>query len=119
MSQPEILEQRPITIAEVKDTLKKIQKRDEELTFRGGKTQDYVNEVPTISMTKTKELMKKINDLEVPRLKDIHITKIVDTMPESPEHLKIILSGFNVTIVKDNLKKIVDVVDEFRPIAKK
>ena len=118
MSTIKVLEKRPVTIGEVKDTLKKIQKRDEELTFRGGKTLDYVNEVPTISMTKTKELIKKIEALEIPRLREEQIVKIIDTMPESPEHLKIILSGFNVTIVKDNLKKIIDVLDDFRPVKK-
>ncbi len=118
MSTIKVLKQRPITISEVKDMLNKVQKRDEELTFRGGKTLDYVNEVPTLSLTKLKELKKKIKDLEIPRLKDEQIVKIIDTMPESPEHLKIILSGFNVTIVKDNLKKIVDVLDEFRPVKK-
>ena len=118
MSTIKVLEQRPVTITEVKDTLNKIQKRDEELTFRGGKTLDYVNEVPTISMTKVKELKKKIKELEIPRLKDEQIVKIIDTMPESPEHLKIILTGFNVTIVKDNLKKITDLLDDYRPVKK-
>jgi DNA-directed RNA polymerase subunit F len=115
---PEILEQKPVTIAEVKETLKKIQKRDEELTFRGGKTLDHVNEVPTITITKTKELFKKIEELDIPRLKDIQIVKIIDTMPESAEHLKVILSGYNVTIIKENMQKIIDVVDEYRPIKK-
>ncbi len=115
---PEILEKKPITIAEVKDNLKKIQKRDEELNFRGGKTIDHVNEVPTISLSKTKELHKKIETLEIPRLKDIHIVKIIDTMPESHEHLKVILSGYNATITKENMQKIIDVVDEYRPMKK-
>jgi len=118
MSTIKVLEKKPVTISAVKDVLKKVQKRDEELTFRGGKTLDYVNDVPTISMTKVKDLKKKILGLEIPRLKEEQIVKIIDTMPESPEHLKIILSGFNVTIVKENLKKIVDVLDDFRPVKK-
>ena len=118
MSNIKVLEQRPITVSEVKDTLGKIQKRDGELTFRGGKTLDYVNDVPTIGLTKLKELKKKIKELDIPRLKDEQIVKIIDTMPESAEHLKIILSGFNATIVKDNLQKIVDVLDDFRHVKK-
>ena len=112
---PEILEKRPVSVSEVKNILKNIQKRDEELSFRGGKTQDYVNDVAQIPMTKAKELSKKIEELDVPRLKEQHIIKIIDTLPESPEHLKVILSGFNVTVTKENLKKITDVVDEYRP----
>lgn len=118
MVKPELLEKRPVSIAEVKDVLKKVHKRDEELSFRGGKTEDYVNDVAGLTFKKAKDCMKKIKDLEIPRLKEEHLIKIVDTLPESPEHLKVILSGYNVTITKENLKRIVDVIDEFRPTAK-
>lgn len=111
---PEVLAKRPVSAAEVKHILKKVQERDEELSFRGGKTQDYVNEIATISMTKAKEAAKKIEGLEIPRLKEEHIIKIIDTMPTSAEHLKVIMSGYNTTITKDNLQKIVDALDEYR-----
>lgn len=115
MVKPEVIEQKPVSIAEVKDILGKIHKRDGELSFRGGKTEDHVNEMSTLGIRKAKELIKKLEELEVPRLRDVHILKIVDTLPENQEQLKIILSGYNVTVVKDNLKKIQDVVDEYRP----
>lgn len=118
MAKPEISETRPVGVTEVKDILKQIHKRDEELSFRGGKTEEYVNDIASLSMTKVKDLTKKLVALEIPRLKDVHIIKIIDTLPESPEHLKVILSGYNVTITKDNLKKITDVVEEFRPAKK-
>ena len=115
MVKPEILEQRPVSIAEVKDVLKKVQIRDEELTFRAGKTQDYVNDVPTPSLTKVKEITKKIKELGIPRFKDEYIIKTIDTMPESAEQLKVILSGYNLTITKESIKKVFDVLDENRP----
>ncbi|MBN1175869.1 hypothetical protein JXA48_04460 [Candidatus Woesearchaeota archaeon] len=115
MVKPEILEKRPVSIPEVKDMLKAIHKRDDELSFRGGKTEDYVNEVAQLTSKKAKDLSKAIEDLDIPRLKPEHIVKIIDTLPDTPEHLKVILSGFNVTITKENLKKIVDALDEFRP----
>jgi len=115
MVKPEILEKRPVSIPEVKEMLKDIHKRDEELSFRGGKTEDYINEVAQLTFKKSKDLTKKLNDLEIPRLKPEHIIKIIDILPDSAEHLKVILSGFNITITKENLKKIVDALDEFRP----
>ena len=118
MVKPEVIEQRPIGIAEVKDILGKIHKRDDELSFRAGKTEDHVNEMSTLGIRKSKELIKKLEELEIPRLRPQHILKIVDTLPENAEQLKIILSGYNVTVVKDNLKKISDIVDEYRPIKK-
>ncbi len=116
MVKPEILEQKPISVSEVKDILKAIHKRDEELTFRGGKTEEYVNDAVRLTTKKVKDLMKKLEELEISRLKEIHMIKIADTLPESPEHLKVLLSGYNVTITKENLKKITDVVDDFRPV---
>lgn len=118
MVKPELLEKRPVSVAEVKDILQKVHKRDEELSFRAGKTEDYVNEVTHLTLKKAKDCMKKVEGLDIPRLKEEHIIKIVDTLPETPEHLKVILSGYNVTITKDNLAKIVEAIDEFRPVKK-
>lgn len=118
MTKPEILELNPTPIPEVKAILKKVHERDGELSFRGGKTEDYVNEVAGLSVTKTKELHKKIEKLEVPRLKEKHIVKITDTLPENAEHLKVILSGYNVTVTKENLKRISDTLDDYRPVKK-
>lgn len=118
MSSPEIIEKRSVTLAEVKDMLHEIHERDEELTFRGGKTEDYINEVAQITGETAKKAIQTIMDLEVPRLKEAHIVKIIDVLPESSEHLKIIINGFNLTIKKEDLQKIVDALDEFRPIKK-
>ena len=118
MVKPEVISKKPISMAEVKDIIGKIHKRDEELSFRAGKTEDHVNEMSTLGIKKSKEFIKKLEELEIPRFRIQHILKIVDTMPENAEQLKMILSGYNVTIVKDNLKKISDVIDEYRPIKK-
>jgi DNA-directed RNA polymerase subunit F len=118
MLQPEILNKEPLSITEVKDILQTIQKRDEELTFRGGKTLEHVNDVPTIDSKKVSELKEKLISLDIPRLKDIHIIKLIDTFPEEVEQVRLILTGFNMTITKDNLKQIVDVLDEYRPMKK-
>ncbi len=115
MVKPEILEQKPISISEVKDIVKVIHKRDEELTFRGGKTEEYVNDTSRLSTKKVKDLIKKLEELQIPRLKEQQMIKIADLLPESPEHLKVILSGYTVTITKENLKRIFDVVNEFQP----
>jgi len=118
MSKLEVLEKRPVSITEVKDILKTIHKRDEELSFRGGKTEEYVNDIVSLTAKKAKDLAKKIEELNIPRLRDTQIIKIIDTLPESPEHLKVIMSGFNITITKENLKKITDAIDEYRPSKK-
>lgn len=118
MSQPEIIDKKALSLAEVKSTLKKIHKRDGELTFRGGKTEDYINEVTSVNEKQAKDALKKIESLNISRLKTEHIIKIIDMLPESAEQLKIMLTGFNLTLKKEDLDKIVESLDEFRPIKK-
>ena len=115
MLRPDILQKEPLSVSQVKEELGRIQKRDEELTFRGGKTLEHVNEAITISAKKAIELQEKLLTLDIPRLKDIHVVKLIDTFPESADQAKVILSGFNLTITKENLKQIIDLLDDYRP----
>ena len=62
-----------------------------------------------------KELIAKLEQLEIPRLKPEHIHKITDVVPLSDKHLKMVLQGYNVTVSPENIKKIFDVVQEYQP----
>lgn len=113
MGKVTILNEQPMSMAEVKDELGKIMKKKEELNFRANKTYDYLKEFSKLSNAKAKELREKIEALNIPRLKDEHIVKIVDTMPKAAEEVKVLLSGYTITISQDNAKKIADVVTEY------
>ncbi|PLW80028.1 hypothetical protein C0585_05050 [Candidatus Woesearchaeota archaeon] len=111
---PEMISEESISMVEVKERLDKI-KKDSELSFRAQKTQDYLTHNTLISTAKkAQELKQKIVELEIPRFKENHIIKVIDTMPISVEELKSILSAYPVSVTNDNLKKIVDVVDDYR-----
>jgi DNA-directed RNA polymerase subunit F len=112
MSKPEITEEKPITMAELKEDLKKIKKRDEELNFRAEKTQEYLDQFVNIKDKEGKEIFKKIEGLEIPRLKPEHIVKLIDILPRTPEEVKIVLQGYTITVTKENLKRIADVIKE-------
>lgn len=103
-----ILNEIPISNFQLKEELAKIKKRDKELNFRANKTEEYLNQIAPDK--KSSELSKKIEKLDIPRLKDVHIQKIVDTMPISVKDLKVILQGYTLTINNDNAKKIVDII---------
>lgn len=115
MSKPELLEKSPVTITEMKKELEHAQKRDGELGFRGNKTLEYVQQFVKLSKKAHDELKTKIEELNVPRLKPVHITKIVDILPSIVAELDVILQGYTLTITKDNKSKIVAVVKEFLP----
>ncbi len=110
---PEVIEKRPMSIVEVKDALKKMKKRDEELNFRAARTEEYVNAVAKLKPKDAKELVKKLEDLNIPRLKPEYIQKIVDIMPVSEKHLKVVLQGYTLSVSGENQKKIFGVIKNY------
>lgn len=108
MSNPEIIEEESMTMSELKDVLNENQKRDGELNFRAGKTVDHLNHINLINKKKREELVKKVTELEVPRLKPFHIHKIVDIMPSNTKELNVILSGYTLTVNKQYQEKIIE-----------
>lgn len=111
MTKPQIIEEKPMPMIEVKAALNKIKKRDGELSFRGNKTEEYLGQFVTVTKKKHDEIKKAILDLGIPRLKDEHLVKILDLMPRNVEDVKFVLQGFTtLTVSQDNIKKIAKVM---------
>ena len=107
----EIMSETPVTMAKLSEELEKIKKRDKELNFRAAKTEEYLNQF--VKAKKADELVEKINKLNIPRLREQQITKIIDVLPATVKDLKMILQGYTMTVSSENLKKIVDVINDF------
>lgn len=112
---PKMISQEPITMAEVKATLDK-SKKASELNYRAQKTHDYLMHNTLADPKKVKEIYEKIEELNVLRLKENHIIKIIDTMPGSVEEIKSILTAYPISVTNENLKKIIDVLDDYRKL---
>lgn len=119
MTNPQVVEEAPLNIVEVKELLKKIKERDTELNFRAQKTAEYLDAINTIKPKSAKELKEKLTKLEIPRVRDVQIQKIVEIMPLTAEGVKTILTGFNISVTADNIKKIVSLVNEYSEKPKK
>lgn len=115
MSSPKIIEEEPLMLVEVQEQIKALEKRDEELSFRAGKTREYLEGIPFLKSKTAKELFKKLMDLDIPRFKDVYCKKIVDIMPRDEEELKLLLSGYPISISGDSIKKVMTVVKEYLP----
>lgn len=114
MSKPEIKSEAPISMVEVKGMLSKVKKRDGELSFRANKAEEYLNQFATISQKKTDELKKRLEGLGVPRLKENHIIKLIDLMPDTADDVKLVLSSFQtLTVSQDNQKKLAKAISEY------
>ena len=119
MTTPQVVEEVPLNIVEVKEMLKKIKDRDTELNFRAQKTAEYLDAINTIKPKSAKELKEKLTELEIPRIKEVQIQKIIDIMPLTAEGVKTIVSGFNISVTADNVKKVVSLVNEYAEKPKK
>ncbi|HLD12837.1 MAG TPA: hypothetical protein VJB87_04565 [Candidatus Nanoarchaeia archaeon] len=111
MADVQIINEIPVTLQEVKNYLEEMKKRSKELGFRANKTLEFVEAF----LPKKKDVLEKkkaLTELSIGRLRDRHIVKILDVMPEDLDSLKAILSGENVTLKQEDLKKIVEVIQQ-------
>ena len=112
---PKIQEEMPISVYDLKKELKSIKKRDTELSIRSNKTEEYINQFVVLKDKDADELKQKLNELNIPRLKEAHVNKILDLLPASVEELKVIIQGYTLTVSKDNMQKIISVVKKYLP----
>ncbi|MGB9748908.1 MAG: hypothetical protein ACP5OZ_02100 [Candidatus Woesearchaeota archaeon] len=107
----EIIEEKPISCAEVKEELSKKKSED---NFRILKTKEYLDIFTHISKKEAEELYKKLEEAGIPRMKDALMIKLIDLLPEDEEGVKILVESYNVSVSNQNIKKIVEVVKEFK-----
>lgn len=100
-----ILKNDPLSMAEAEDYVKGAEVENTEVL-------GFINKFTEIKGKSAVEMRQKIKDLDLIQIGDAHIVKVVDLMPETNEELSKILS--NVTISEDDIKKILDIVSEFK-----
>lgn len=113
MTQPIILGEKSINMSELKEEIARIKKSGKELNLRVQKTEEHLNIFMPLSAQKGKELFDKLTKLNIPRLKEIHINKIIDTLPTNVNELKAVLQPYALTISNENLNKIAEIVTSF------
>lgn len=113
MATLKIIEEKPINLSQLKEEIKAIKKRDEELGFRTAKVSEQLESIKVLKEKDAEELFKKIEKLNIPRLKDMHIHKIIDLLPQSALELKNIFSGYSLSVSNDNIEKILETISEY------
>jgi len=109
-----VISEEPISIYDLKKSLDEAKKRDGELGFRAAKTDEYLKNFAKLDEKKVQEIRKKIEELNIPRMKNGHICKLLDVLPGDSEDVRLVLSSYSVTITNENLAKIADVIKEYR-----
>lgn len=111
MTDMQIVSETPINVYTLKKELERIKKRDTELNFRANKTEEYLSQIA--SQKNADELFSKLTSLDIPRLKEHHINKIIDIAPRTVSELRVILQAYTISINNESMKKIVDSISEF------
>jgi len=95
-----------LSMAEVPEILKKVgaQEESKDLITHIGK---YVQ----IKPEKARELRTKIKNLEILKVKEEHIAKIIDTLPEDDTDLNKIF--VDVSLDEDETKKLLNTIKEY------
>ena len=107
MAELEVIKESPITMVELKDKLTNI-KKNHELSFRANKTLEYLNSFVKSKSKEAEELKKKLQSLDIIRLKETHIAKIIDLQPKDIESLKAIFASENITLRPEDLKRVLE-----------
>jgi DNA-directed RNA polymerase subunit F len=98
-----IKEQTPITLAEVVEFA-----GDSE---NGKKIKDFIKKFNKMPVKKAKEMKSDLEALDLIKLKDLHLVKIVDFMPEDAVELNKIVEG---SLDQEEINKILDVVKKHK-----
>ena len=98
-----ILERKPLSMVEAKEYINK---------DSGTEIMGFVKKFITLKPEKAKELRKKIESLDLLKVKQEHIAKIIDLVPETAEDLNKIFS--DVGLDEDETKKLLETIKEFK-----
>lgn len=112
MPNPQFIEEKSLSLSDIKAALEKIEKRDGTLNYLSGKAKDYLDSFSGPSHSKKEELHKKLAGLQLARLKEEHINKIIDFLPKTVNELKIVLLAYPLSMPKKDQESIVAVVRE-------
>lgn len=100
-----ILDRKPLSMAESTEFLDK--DGDSEADSKG-----FIKKFIKMKPGKAKELREKLEGLELIKMREEHIPKVIDLLPENSDDLNKIFN--DVGLEEDETKKILDTVKEFK-----
>jgi DNA-directed RNA polymerase subunit F len=110
MAEIEVLEEIPLSLVEVRESLEGVNKRDKEPLPKATKVLDYISKTNNMKLKEFNELKNKFHESGVERLKEKHIAKLIDIMPKDIDSIKAVFAGDNLILKQEDLKKILECI---------
>ncbi|MBU2053023.1 MAG: hypothetical protein ABIJ14_00545 [Nanoarchaeota archaeon] len=95
----------PLSMAESMEYLKKSEEKEAEVMA-------FIRKFTKLDVKKAKELRGKLKELDLIKINDYHIAKIIDIFPQDQEELNKIF--IDVNLDEDETKKILETVKQFK-----
>lgn len=113
MTELKIVEEKVLSLVDVKGILHTVEKRDQALNTFSQRAKEYAEAFVALSKKQREELHQKLLGLELTRLKEEHIVKIIDFLPRDANELKVVLQAYPLSLPKKDQDAIVAVIKEY------
>ncbi len=104
-------QQRYVSLAEVKNILKKIEKERPELTYEQRISLDHANKFAHLPLKKIQDLIKELQTLEF--IEEKHAYKLADILPTQVDDVKAVFAKERFTLGEGEIKKIIEIVNKY------
>jgi DNA-directed RNA polymerase subunit F len=102
---------KPVTITEVRNILKKLEKDREELLYEQKIALEHAHKFSKLTFKKSEELVKELTKLE--NIQEKHAYKIADILPKNEDDIKTIFAKERITLSGEEIKKILEIVKKY------
>jgi DNA-directed RNA polymerase subunit F len=102
---------KPVSLSEVKNILKKIEKERKELLYEQKIALEHANKFAKLTVKKTEDLIKELSELKF--LEENQIYKIADILPSTEDDLKTIFAKERTTLGENEIKKVLEIVTKY------
>lgn len=82
-----------------------LQKEDEDI-------KSFINKFTELKLQQGKDFRKKLKQLNLMKISEKHISKIIDILPTNQEEINKIFT--DISLDEDEIKKIIDIVKQFK-----
>jgi DNA-directed RNA polymerase subunit F len=102
--------EKTITWAEVRKVLEKKEK-EKELSYEQKNALDHLRKFSKISEKSAGEMAEELSKIE--RLKEKHITSIINHMPQELEDMRVLFANEVVNLSDEDKKKVISIVKKY------